>query len=223
MTVQTSDLQAQTLKTLGINSDETVLQERALNWLNEALDDVQMYIPDAEFLQVAEMPVTLVVSRATYVLPTDFMVLTQFRNDTESTILNFITRAEFDRRHPDPSTEGDATPSDVTLEYDRQSGRHVVRVGPAPVAADTCYVIMKRWHPALSASQDIQWDKLKHVLIRRAAYYGSLEIYQDNEYVQMRNELNTVSLNKIQALQGVLAMQKPRPNQIPVVLRKSDY
>ncbi len=223
MTISTATLQAGCIKDLGQNSEDTILLERSLEWLNEALEDIQMYLPDAEFLQTSEMPLTLIVGQATYAMPPDFMQLIQIRNDDESVIIEVIPRAEFDRRHPDPSTEATAIPSDGTLEYDRVNHRNILRIAPAPDDDDVFMAIMKRWHPTLSAAQAIQWDKLQYVIARRAAYFGSLEIYPDNEFIQYRQELNTLSLNKIQALQQIVAIQKPRPNQIPTVLKKSEY
>jgi len=54
-------------------------------------------------------------------------------------------------------------------------------------------------------------------------YYGSLEVYAEQEYTTYRQELNGLSLNKFQALQQMLSIQKPKPRQIPAVLKKSNY
>lgn len=223
MATATSTIQANILKDLRLPSTDTTLLERALEWLKDAIEDVQEYIPEAEFFQTAEMPLTLVINQTTYAMPSDMLQLIQVRNDDESVILNLMNRSEFDRRHPDPSSEAAATPSDGTLEYDRSNNRHILRVAAKPVAADTFYAIMRRWHSSLGSSQNVQYDHLEKVLERRAVYYGSLEVFNDNEYVQFRNELNNVSIEKIKGLSRVVALQKPTSPQIPTVLKKSDY
>jgi hypothetical protein len=208
---------------LRVNPSDAILLPRALEWLNEAIDEVQTHFPEAEFLQTSNISITMVASQSTYPLPTDFLQLLQLRNDDESVILTPLSREEFDRRHPDPSDESDDTPTDITLEYDRSNGRHILRVAPAPDAADTWYGIMRRWHPALSGTQGVQYDPLQRVLERWGAYFGSLEVYADAEHERFRGELFQNATRKLQGLGQVFAMQKPKQPQVPTVLRKSDY
>ncbi|MFH1628669.1 MAG: hypothetical protein ABIE47_08095 [Pseudomonadota bacterium] len=223
MSVTTATMQANVLHILTMDSTDTVLLARALEWLNEAVEDVAMYLPEAEFFQTSEMPLTLVVDQATYAMPSDFFQLIQVRNDDESVILNMLPRAEFDRRHPDPSSETTDTPADGTLEFDRENGRNILRVAPIPASADTFYAIVRRWHKTLSSTQGLQWDKIQRTVERRGAYYGSLEVRNFTEDAPFRAELAQVSLAKMQALQQIVTIMKPRPVRIPTVMRKGDY
>jgi hypothetical protein len=221
--VATSTLQANILKNLRVDSANSDLLARALQWLNRGIDKVQMYVPEAEFLQTSEMSLTLVVSQPTYPLPSDLLELRQLRNDDESVIIDIHPREKFDRLHPDPSDEDDATPRDGTLEYDRANARHILRVAPAPNATDTLYGIMRRWHPTLSGSQNIQYDKLQTTLEAWGTYQGSLEVYADPEHQPLRAEFKTNALEATQAFQQIMDAQKPKERQIPTVLKKSDY
>jgi len=223
MTVSTITMQQNILKELGRNPSDTTMQSRALRWLNKTLDKMQGFMPDVEFLQTSEMTITFSDGTAYYVMPTDFFYLSQVRIDSESRILEERTREEFDRLHPYPADEDEDVPADYTFEYDRTNGRHVMRVGPIPDASYTAHGIMRRWHPSLSASQNIQYDKLQTALEDGGAYHGSLSIYADPEYTQYRSELKQNWLEAVQGIQQILNMQKPKPRQIPVVLRREDY
>lgn len=223
MTVSTATLQSEVLKILGYNSDDTVLAARALYWLNEAMDDIMFALPDAEFFQKSDMTLATVADQAAYPLPAEFFSLLSLVDSTNQNPLDVLTREEFDRRHPDPSSEDTDSPKDVTFEYDVANVRNIIRLAPIPDDAYTLRAVMRCWHTALSATQAIPWDKVETVVKRRAAYYGAIELYNAPEDVNYRNELNQLSMVKMTGLQNVLSRQKPRPKQIPVVLRKSDY
>lgn len=223
MTVNTATLQAKVIKVLGYNASDTTLLPQALEWLNEAMDDILFYIPEAEFFQKSDMTISTVADQAAYPMPTDFLALTSLVDVTNQNPLDVLTREEFDRRHPDPSDEETDAPSDVTYEYDRNNLRNVIRLGPIPDAAYTLRAVMRCWHPSLSSSQSMLWDKAESAVKRRAAYYGSIELYNSPEDIHFRNELDTLSMRKLDALRGLLASQKPRPTQVPAILRKSDY
>lgn len=223
MTIQTIEIQKNVLKELGQNPDNTVLQARALRWLNKSLDKLQGYIPDVEFLQTSEMTITLVASQATYALPIDFFYIGQIRIDEESLILNQHTKDGFDRLHPDPANEDEDVPSDFTLEFDRVNGRHILRLAPIPDDAYVMHATIRRWHPALTGSQNIQYDKLETTLEEGGIYHGSLSIYGDQEYIQLRAEYKSNWLEAVQNLQQPLNMQKPRPIRIPTQLKKMEW
>jgi len=223
MTILTETIQKNVLRELGLNPADTTMQSRALRWINKSLDKLQGFIPDMEFLKTSEIEITLVDGQATYAMPADFFSMTQIRIDSETRILDEFPRAEFDRRHPDPDNETEDVPSDYTFEYDRQNGRHIIRFGPIPDSAYVCHGILKRWHPALTSSQNIQSDKLETVIEEGAIWEGSKSVYADPEYTQYRMELKTSWLESSQSFQQIMAMQKPRPKQIRVVLKKSDY
>lgn len=223
MAISTGTVQQNVIKALGMNYSDTVLQARALRWLNKALDRIQMYIPEAEFLQVADMPLTLVVDQATYVLPSDFFQLLSLRNDTEGTIIYPMDRRDFDKAHPDPSSEDSGVPSDLTLEYDRTDARHVMRIAPPADSADVCYATMRRWHSTLASGTNLLYDKLELALENGGIYEGSMEIYADQEYAQLRGEYKQNFLETTQALTQVMSVQKPRSAQIPVIMSRSNY
>jgi len=223
MTISTATLQDAVLRGLTVNSSDTLLLSRALEWLNESMDDILIYIPEAEFFQKSYMTLDTVASQPTYVLPSDFFYLNELVDVDNENSLNMLPREEFDRRHPDPDSEDEDSPADYTLEYDRANRRNLIRLAPIPDDAYTLKAAMRCWHADLSDSQDIPWDKLKYPLIRRAIYYGALEVYNSPDDAGYRSELGGVSASKIQELQHFLAAQKPKPRQIRVVLRKSDY
>lgn len=223
MTISAITLQQDILKELGRNPSDTLMQARALRWINKAMDNLQGFMPDVEFLQSAEMEITLVDGQAAYAMPTDFFYLSQVRIDEETRILDEYSREEFDRRHPDPANEEEDIPSDYTFEYDRSTGRHIIRFGPIPDDSYDCHGIIRRWHPSINASQGLQYDKLQTCLENGGIWEGSMSVYMDNEYTQIRGELKTKFLESVQALQQVLNMQKPRPRQIRTVLRREDY
>jgi hypothetical protein len=156
-------------------------------------------------------------------MPENFFYLGQMRIDSESRILEMRTREEFDRLHPDPANEDEDVPYDITLEYDRNNGRHVLRFAPIPDSAYVCHGILRRWHPSLSSSQNLQYDKLETAIENGGIYEGSMSVYADPEYTQYRAELKQRWLESVQGLQQILNMQKPKPRQIPVVLRREDY
>lgn len=223
MTVSTATLQSEVIKILGYNSDDTVLAARALSWLNEAMDDIMFAVPDAEFLQKSDMTLATVADQAAYPLPAEFFSLLSLVEVTNQNPLNVLTREEFDRRHPDPSSEDTDSPKDITLEYDVTNVRNIVRLAPIPDAAYTLRAVMRCWHTTLTATQSIPWDKVETVVKRRAAYYGSIELFNSPEDINYRNELNQLSMVKMNGLQNVLSRQKPRPTQIRAVLKKSEY
>lgn len=223
MTISTITMQQNILKELGRNPSDTLMQSRALRWLNKTLDLMQGFMPDVEFLQTSEMTITFTDGTATYVMPTDFFHISQVRIDDEDRILDEFSREEFDRRHPDPSGEDEDVPSDFTLEYDRGNGRHVMRVGPIPDTSYDAHGIMRRWHPSLTSNQNIQYDKLQTALEDGGIWQGSMSVYADQEYTQLRGELKQKWLESVQSLQQVLNMQKPRPQQIRTVLRKEYF
>lgn len=223
MTVSTATLQTEVIKILGYNSSDTVLLARALAWLNEAMDDILFYIPEAEFYQKSYMTIATVADQAAYPMPSDFLSLLSIVDVTNQNPLNVLPREEWDRRHPDPSDEETDAPADVTYEYDRTNLRNVIRLAPTPDDAYTLRANMRCWHSELSGSQDVLWDKIENVVKRRAAYFGSIELFNSPEDIQFRNEMNQLSMVKMDGLRRVLASQKPRPNQIPAILKKSDY
>jgi len=222
MSVQTITIQQNILKELGRNPSDTTMQERALHWLNKALDKIQAFIPDVEFLQTAEMSISFADGQATYLMPSDFFYLNQIRIDSESRILDQFSHEDFDRRHPYPADEDEDVPSDYTLEYDRTNGRHIIRVGPIPDATYDAHAIMRRWHPTLSASQGIHYEKLETALEDGGIWEGCLSIYPDPEYAQIRSEWKSRWLESVQGLQQVFNQQKPKPQQIRTVLRRGD-
>ncbi|MFH0822268.1 MAG: hypothetical protein V2B18_05910 [Pseudomonadota bacterium] len=225
MATSTATLQANALKRLQMDYADATLLARALDWLNKAMDRIQGYLPEAEFLQKSEMSIATVDGQATYVLPSDFLELLSLRDDTNATNLDMIPREQFDRNHPDPSTEDEGLPYEYTLEFDRSTtpGTNIIRLAAIPAAAYTLYATMRCFHPDLAAGgQGIIWERLRFTVEDWATYFGSLEFWKSNEYAQWRSELEKEALNATQNLKQLLAIQKPRPSQIRTVLKKSE-
>jgi hypothetical protein len=219
MSISTIAIQKNILRRVGRNPDDTTMQALALHWMNVTLDKTQGFMPDVPFLETSEMDISLVDGQATYAMPTDFFYLSQVRIDSEYRTLNEFSHEEFDRWHPNPSAEDETVPSDWTLEYDRVSGRHIMRVGPIPEKTYVAHAIMRRWHPSISSVQGLQYDKLETAIEEGGIYHGSMIIYADQEYVQYRSELKQNWLETVQGLQQVMMQQKPRAHQIPTMLR----
>lgn len=220
----TATLQANVLKRLRMNSADTALLARALVWLNYAMDMVQGYLPEAEYLQKSEMTIATVTSTALYALPSDFFQLMSLRDDSNKTVIDIITREQFERNHPDPSTESTARPYEATLEFDRSTspGTHILRLAAIPDDTYNLYAVMRCFHPALSGSQDTIWAKLQMILESGAAYYGAMELWADNEFSAYRQELKNEWLNATKAISQIMAMQRPRPTRIRTVMKESD-
>jgi hypothetical protein len=220
----TAVLQANVLKRIRMNSTDTTLLARALVWLNTALDLTQGYLPDVEFMQKSEMTLSTVDGTAIYALPSDFLQLISLRDDTSGNIIDIITREQFDRNHPDPSSEEEAAPYEAAIEFDRSTGpgTSILRLAAIPDAVYVLYGIMRCFHPALSASQDTIWAKLQPVLEAGAAYQGALELWGDDEYRYWRSELKNEWLNATKAISQLLALQRVKPKRIRVVMKESD-
>ncbi len=219
----TAVLQANVLKKLQMDYADSTLLARALQWLNEALDMVQGYIPEAEFLQKSEIRIATVADQSSYALPSDFFQLLELRDDTNKTMLEMLAREQFDRNHPDPSSEDTGKPYEYSLEFDRSTdpGTHILRLAAIPDDAYTLYAVMRAFHPDLAnAGQTITWEKLQTPLENMAAYYGAMEFYKGNEHLRWRAELNQRGLTGLQNIRQLLMIQKPHRRQIPVVMRK---
>lgn len=221
MSVALSTIYTNVLKDLGINSSDTTWQNRATWWIKKALDKAEFFFPMAEFLQNSNASISTVADQATYSLPSDFFQLLHIRDDNNSTHLDILDHDEFDRNHPDPSSESTGRPSECTLEFDISSGVHILRLAPIPDDAYTIYATMRTFHPTLSGSQDLMFTKLETPLTDWAIYEGSLVVYPDNEFVNYRNELKARAIDSMGGISNILAMQKPSQPNIPTVLKKN--
>ena len=221
--VALSTIYANVLKDLGLNSSDTTWQARATRWTNKALDKAQSFIPIAEFMQNSNAYIATVADQATYSLPADFLQMLHLRDDNNSTTLNELTHGQFDRNHPDPSTESTGKPYEYTLEYDISTGVHILRLAAIPDDAYTLYATMRTFHPTLSGSQDLMYSKLETALEDWAIFEGSLVVFPDNEFVNYRAELKARANESMSGIANLLTMQKPSPRQIPVQMKKGIY
>jgi len=221
--MSTASMQENVLEVLGIDSTDTVMLDVALDALNKSYDKLVMFVPEAEYLQKSENYLVTVDGQATYALPSDFFQLLSLRDDTSKTNIDIITREQFERNHPDPSSESEAKPYECTLEYDRSNKRHILRLAAIPDTTYTLYAVMRCWPTALSASTDPLHAKLETVLEEGGIYHVSLRTHAEPEYLQYRQELKGNWLEAVQAISQMFNVQKPRPPQIPIKLRKSDY
>ena len=112
-------------------------------------------------------------------------------------------------------------PSQFCLEYDATNAKYVFRLDPVP---DDTY-IGSLLYPAipsdLSGSVDAVWSKFEFALERGGIYYGSLELYQEQQ--QIRNEFKGIYETAMQALIQTDQDMIPKRQRIPVVMRKTDY
>jgi len=219
----TSTIQANILKDLEVDSTSSTLLARALRWMNIAMDFITGEIPNAEFLKSSESYITTVADQATYSMPSDFFDLITLRDDTSGDgQLEILDRAEFDLRHPDPSSEDTDAPTEVTLEYNPSSAVHEMRLAPIPDDAYVLYAAMRRFHPDLATDQNPTWTKLETALQLGGVWQGSLKLYPDPEYAQIRAENKDAFLMAISGIKRILMLQAPKPNRIPVRMRRSD-
>ncbi len=221
MSVTLETIRDNVMKDLGIDSENSTLQSRANRWINKALDKLQGYVPEAEFMQKTEKKLTTVADQATYSLPTTFLQLLGLRDDTSVTAIKILDAQAFDREHLDPSDEDTGEPTECRLEYDLDNGYHVLRLAPIPDDEYDLYAIFRQFHPALSGSQDLGYDKIQTVLEDGGTYFGAMVLYPDSEYAQYRAELKSTWLDAIQNISQIFAIQKPHPRNIPVRLKKT--
>ena len=223
MAISTRTVQNNVLKALGLDSTDTVLLARALRWLQKSIDKLQGSMPSSEIFQKSEMSMDTVDGQATYALPADFIQMISLRDDDNSTIIVPVERPQFDREHPKPSDESEGKPDEYTLEYDQGNRRHIFRLAPIPDDEYTLYAVMKVWHPKLSSSQGLTYDKIETAVEDGGTYQGSLEIYPDQEYATYRAELKENWRDSLIAAKNIFAMQKPKAARIRTFLRKNQY
>ncbi len=222
----TAVMQADVLKRLQLDYTDSTLLARALDWLNKSLDRAQGYLPEAEFLQKSEIQISCVADQATYALPDNFMQLISLRDDDNGTHLEMLNREQFDRNHPDPSSEDTGAPYEFSLEFDRSTdpGTNIIRLAAIPDDTYTLYAIMRCFHPDLAnGAQTILWQKLRFTLEDTATHLGSLEFYKGREHAQWRSELKGDSIESLQNIRQLLMIQKPHGRQIPVQMRRTYY
>lgn len=223
MSVTLATIYGNALSTLGVSSSDSKFQTRCTRWINKTLDKIQFYAPEAEFLQNSEVTLATVADQETYSMPTDFMQLLTLRDDDNATEIKILDRELFDKLHPDPSGESTGKPYECTLEFDISSGVHILRLAAIPDDAYDLFATFRRFHPAISASQNLMYDKLETALEDGAVYHGALELYPDAEYTQFRAELKANWLESAQAISQIFAIQKPRRPQIPMMLRRNTH
>lgn len=223
MSVALSTIYANVLKDLGLNSSDSTWQGRATRWINKALDKIEAKNPDAEFLQNSNSTLATVADQATYSMPSDFLILRHIRDDGNSNHLNILSHEEFDRRHPDPSSETTDQPADCTLEFDISSGVHILRLAPIPDDEYNLYATFSTFHPTLSGSQNLMWNKLETALEDWAIWEGCLVVFPDAEFTNYRAELKQRANESVMLVSGLLSAQRPHPINIPVRMKKGIY
>ena len=223
MSVTLATIYGNVLKDLGVNSSDTLWIARATRWLNKALDKAQATNPNAEFMQNSNTYISTVDGQATYSLPTDFLSLKHLRDDTSATEIDILSHEVFDDKHLDPSSESEGPPIECTLEFDISSGVHILRLAPIPDAVYVLYATMITFHPALSGAQSLMYSKLETALEDWAIWEGSLVTHPDNEFAQFRMELKSRANESMAMWSGLMNMQKPHPQTIPVKMKKNTY
>lgn len=220
MSVSLATIYANVLKDLGLNSADTTWQSRATRWINKSLDKVQFFIPNAELLQESTETITTTADDPTDALDANFFELLSVRNDTEGSVVEVFPRVEFERRHPDPSSEETGAPVECTIEWNVSTGGHYIRWSPTPDDAYTMYIVQRVYHPALSGAQSLLYNKLETAIEDWAIYEGSLVVFPDNEFVNYRAELKARAIETMKAISQVFNAQKPNERNIPVRMKK---
>ena len=223
MSVSLATIYANVLKDLGLNSSDSTMQSRATRWVNKALDKALMYNPMSEFVQISNATISTVADTPTYSLPAGFMDLLHIRNDTSAWEIEIRAHGQFDRAHPDPSSETTDSPSECTLEFDIDNNVHKLRLAPIPDDVYTLYYTYRKFHPALSGSQDLEFDKFETALEDWAIWEGSLVVFPDNEYAQYRMELRSRANESMKLLSQFQSAQRPAPRNIPIQLKRGIY
>jgi len=218
----TTTIRTNVLKALRLDSANSTMQDRALHWMNKALDKIQAYVPQAEFMKKSERTITTVASQATYALPTDFIKMLSLRDDTNQTIIDPVIREEFDRRHPDPSSESTGKPYEYTLEYDntQDPGLHYMRLALIPDSAYMLYAVMQVWHPDLSAVQNPAYTKLETAIEDMAIAEGCMEVYAEPEFAQLRQEFKLSAQDSVRLVERIFNSQTTIPRNIITRMRR---
>jgi hypothetical protein len=217
----TTTIYTNVLKELQQNSASETYVNMAIHWINKAMRIIEQRIPNAEFLQRSETYLTTVADQPTYPLPADFFELRSLRDDTNNNVISPVTREQFERNHPDPSSESTGKPYEYTLEFDRTEKKHVLRFSLIPDDEYKLYMVWMAWHPTLSESQNPIFDRIEDVLENGAVYFGARIFWKEPEYKQIRDEYKRDFDESLLGLQALCMRQKPRPAQIPLVLRNS--
>ena len=218
----TTNIYANVLSELLLNTSNTTYISKCIRWLNKTMFDIESVVPNSEFLQKSESYLDTVADQATYMLPADFFELRSLRDDTNNNIISPVTREQFDRNHPDPSSENTGEPYEYTMEFDRTEGRSLIRLSLIPNDTYRIYMIYRAWHPTLTAQQNPIFDRLETVLEQGATWYGSVAMYKEAEYESMRNNYKMMYDRAMFNFQAMCMGQKPTPRQIPCQMRK-DY
>lgn len=112
-------------------------------------------------------------------------------------------------------------PNKFCIEYDASNTRYVFRVDPIPDASTyVCSLLYPAIPSDLSSSVEPIWTRLEFAIERGGIYYGSLEIFDDQ---QRRAEFKQNYETAMQALIQLDQELEPKLYTIPMRLKKSDH
>ena len=112
-------------------------------------------------------------------------------------------------------------PDKFCIEYDASNTRYVFRVDPIPDASTyVCSLLYPAIPSDLSSSVEPIWTRLEFAIERGGIYYGSLEIFDDQ---QRRAEFKQNYETAMQALIQLDQELEPKLYTIPLRLKKSDH
>lgn len=112
-------------------------------------------------------------------------------------------------------------PDKFCIEYDASNTRYVFRVDPIPDASTyVCSLLYPAIPSDLSSSVEPIWTRLEFAIERGGIYYGSLEIFDDQ---QRRAEFKQNYETAMQALIQLDQELEPKLYTIPMRLKKSDH
>lgn len=112
-------------------------------------------------------------------------------------------------------------PEQFCIEYDSTNARFIFRIDPVPDDAYIATLIYPDFPSDLSGSVDSIWSRLEFAIERKGIYYGSLEIFEPQDPLIARFDLDAEKA--FEYLRQRLAKLHPKHKPIQVIMRKSDY
>jgi hypothetical protein len=111
-------------------------------------------------------------------------------------------------------------PTQFCLEFDSSNNQFVARVDPVPDATKIMTLVYPAGPSDLGSSVDPIWSKFEYSLECGGIYFGSMELVDDaQKRAEFKKDYEISILAMIQLDQDLL----PKHDQIPVVMKKSDY
>lgn len=179
--------------------------------------DTTVSLDNKAIVQYSEV-VTTTDGTTTYTRDTDFTM-----DYTSGTITVDSTGSMSDATdyYIDYLYMGKGDPEYFCIEYDSTNARFVFRMEPVPDDAYIATLIYPDFPSDLSGSVDTIWSQFEFAVERRGIYYGSLEMYEPNDPLIARVDVD--SEKALEFLRQRLAKIIPKHDRIRVVMKASEY